>query len=165
MLYVKNITTQSYIPTKEEFLLNLHNKYDYQPIDSTLLNNLKLDLELYHKLYGEALTFNKINNKIIITYTKPALNYLGVELDNTTEHELMSDNEFGFDVIIKSNLDNSWLGKEELFNNITNVHYLYESPFEQIALESDIHLTGYTKELKHIKEIVIMNATKLSDNI
>lgn len=43
--------------------------------------------------------------------------------------------------------------KERIVNNITEIHYCYESPLEPAtAFESDIDCTGFTINNKYLKE-------------
>lgn len=104
----------------------------------------------------------------------------GIELDASQEHELIADNEFGFDVDIVYEHDimvNTNSGERDMykevgyfqhFNNCTEVHHRYERslPFDvdKIAFESDIHCTGCTRDIKHLKFVHVRNATVKSDN-
>lgn len=101
------------------------------------------------------------------------LTYLNNELNVTKEHELFSDNENGFKVTVTYKKD-SWISKNEfkevveVFNNCTEVHYMYESIVprndKRIAFESNIHRTGLTRSVDDIKSIVIENATSIEDD-
>lgn len=79
--------------------------------------------------------------------------YLGTSLDIGKEHELHSDNEFGFDVTITFNG-----GSIQTRNNVTEIHHLYKSYSPAIAFESDIHSTGGTVRLNVIDVVVIVMA-------
>ncbi len=82
--------------------------------------------------------------------------YLNNKLNTSIEHEIFSDNEHGFfvDVIY---IDN----KKQTFNNVTEVHYLYDSILdESVAFESDIHSTGCTRSINNIKQITINLSNK-----
>ena len=85
--------------------------------------------------------------------------YLGKELDNRIEHELFSDNDFGFDVKIEYN--NGY--RNEIARNMTEVHYLYKSWIpnkKSIAFESDIHETGFNHDISEISKIEISYSKK-----
>lgn len=94
------------------------------------------------------------------------------ELDNTQEHEIFSENEFGFKVTVTYKKD-SWMSKHKghqvvsVFNNCAEVHYLYETIPEdeqRIAFESDIHGTGCTRNVDHIESVVIELASQEEEN-
>ena len=95
--------------------------------------------------------------------------YLGEEIDSTLEHELCSENEFGFDVTI-TYTPKSWMSVDngsqltcKIFN-CTEVHNRYTSFHgERIAFESDIHCTGGTRDIEEIESVVIELATFKSD--
>lgn len=77
--------------------------------------------------------------------------YLGTELNINIEHELFTENKFGFDSIIIYKD-----GEVQTRNNLTEIHHLYKSPFDSIAFESDIHSTGGTVRLDEIDIVVIV---------
>lgn len=85
--------------------------------------------------------------------------YLGTKLNINIEHELFTENEFGFDAIIIYKD-----GEVETRNNLTEIHHLYESQFESIAFESDIHCTGGTVRLEDIDIVVIVLAAIKHEN-
>lgn len=95
-----------------------------------------------------------------------------VELDSSIEHELFSG-ELGFTVTIVYT-EESWLSEglnepyTETVNNITEVHHLYKSPIGggrlKIAFESDIHNTGFTRDVNDIESVHIIDAVKLEDD-
>ncbi|MCK9445661.1 hypothetical protein M0Q50_02080 [bacterium] len=86
--------------------------------------------------------------------------FLGEELDSTKEQELV-DTGIGFYVTIKykSNL----VYHNECINNCTEVHNLYETFGDRkcIAFESNIHQTGFTREIENVESVII----ELSDRI
>ena len=86
--------------------------------------------------------------------------YLNKELDSSLEHELFSENEFGFKVTVTykdSRID--------IMNNCTEVHNKYESLRDDcIAFESDIHFTGCDRTNCDIESVIIENANKIEKN-
>lgn len=90
--------------------------------------------------------------------------YLGKELDVTKEHELFSDNEFGFKVDIKYTEESWYPTKEDTAYNCTEVHHLFDTNYmggPSIAFESDIHYTGFTRRIDRIESVTIELADKL----
>lgn len=92
--------------------------------------------------------------------------YLNEELDTDLEYELLSKNEFGFEVLIEYT-ENSWyLIKKIQLNNCTKVHWRFTNifnlePYAKVAFESDIHSTGFNREIKTIKSIEIKYSNKI----
>lgn len=92
--------------------------------------------------------------------------YLGTELDSSVEHELFSNNEFGFKITI-GYTDESWYPiKEEIVFNFTEFHWMYTdmfniTPSNGVAFESDIHGTGFTRKIDVISYVNI----ELADNL
>lgn len=92
--------------------------------------------------------------------------YLGEELDSNIEHELYSENEFGFNVTVtytKDSFESKHLGggqfTEKRFN-CTEVHHRYKSFHGiKIAVESDIHCTGGTIDVVDVECVIIELAT------
>lgn len=93
--------------------------------------------------------------------------YLGEELDVTREHELISNSLFGFkvDIVYKSV---SWFPtKEKTMYNCTEVHHLFSLEYmggPSIAFESDIHSTGFTRQISDIESVNIELANKIYDS-
>lgn len=90
--------------------------------------------------------------------------YLGEELDATKEHEIESNNEFGFDIEIKYTEESWYQTKERTFHNYTEVHHLWSLDYmggESIAFESDIQGTGFTRRISDIESVKIELANKL----
>jgi hypothetical protein len=90
------------------------------------------------------------------------ITFLDVELDNTKEHEIKTDSEFGFIVEVFYNTNFS-----ETFNNVTEVHFRYPSfikNVERVAFESNIHFTGVTRNLTEISTINIDINDKIGKN-
>ncbi len=95
--------------------------------------------------------------------------FLGELLDSNIEQILTHSNKFGLKVSVVYNSD-SWISKiegeqvVEIFNNCTEIHHLYKT-FDKneknIAFESDIHRTGYTRSVNDIESVEITNADKL----
>jgi hypothetical protein len=91
--------------------------------------------------------------------------YLGAKLDTTQEHELNYITPKGFRVLIQY-VENSGYGEREIFENCTEVHYLFKNSFNEksVAFESDIKSTGFTRDIKHIKSINITLMAEPSKN-
>lgn len=87
--------------------------------------------------------------------------YLNNELDSSLEHELFSENEYGFKVTVT--YKNSQI---DVMNNCTEVHNKYESYYNDdcIAIESDIHRTGCTRTNSDIESVIIKNAKKIEED-
>ncbi len=97
----------------------------------------------------------------------PLIKFIGYNLDNTKEHEINADLKnypFGFSVKVYFNESYDGKFEEEIYNNITEVHYLYKTVGKRVALESDIHGTGCTRKLKCIDSIEINIDTKKHEN-
>jgi len=109
-----------------------------------------------------------MTNTIIPVTTK--LIYLGVELDNTKQHELITDHKFGFKVTVVFNENRLWPDKHEVFNNCHEVHFMYgancgyDGDGPRVAFESNIHSTGGTRALNQIDSITIELATENAEN-
>ncbi len=59
---------------------------------------------------------------------------------------------------------------EETYHNITEIHYNYDSAMSdiigvQIAFESDIHQTGFTRSIKQVVEYEAKLATQIHSHI
>lgn len=94
---------------------------------------------------------------------------------HTEELELFAgDNKYGFDVTIKyKDSDERFKGELVTHNNSTEVHWMYNvgdnAEFSKwfplgVAIESDIHGDGGTRELHRIEYIDIQLATVLHPN-
>jgi hypothetical protein len=95
------------------------------------------------------------------------ITYLGKDLDTTKEHDLNSNNEFGFKVDIKYTEESWYPTKEDTAYNCTEVHHLWSLDYmggASIAFESDIHSTGFTRRIDTIESVNIELATKLYDS-
>ena len=95
--------------------------------------------------------------------------YLNKKLDTNLEHELMSENEFGFEVLIEYT-ENSWYPIKKIqLNNCTEVHWRFTDnifnlePTTKVAFESDIHYGGFNREINTIKTIIITLSEKIKD--
>lgn len=92
--------------------------------------------------------------------------HLGQELDPMQEHELISNSKFGFKINIKYTKQ-SWLeGKTDTAYNCTEFHWRYTDifntvPCNRVAFESDIHRTGFNKDINDIEYVIIELANKL----
>lgn len=75
------------------------------------------------------------------------LTFLGNKLNSELEWEFFADNGLGFSVKIKFTD-----GKTQTFNNITEFHWRFKSHDKpSVALESDIHSTGGTRDIERIE--------------
>ena len=95
--------------------------------------------------------------------------YLGKELDVTKEHEIFSTNEFGFKVDIKHTEESWYPIKEDTAYNCTEFHWMYDEDEDletdkNVAFESDIHRTGFTRKINTIDTVIIELADKLFDS-
>lgn len=94
------------------------------------------------------------------------LYYLNTEIDNTKEHELYSDNNLGFEVIVTYKEDHWRYAKtpKEIFHNCTEVHHLfpkmYEDEDDKIAFESDICCYGNNRNIKDLEKVEIFYEIK-----
>ena len=90
-------------------------------------------------------------------------------IDNTKEQEIYSDDEYGLDVLVIYSED-SWINKQQnkqvidVFNNCTEIHYMYDSKNKRIAFESDIHQSGCNHSIDDIETIVIKLSTERNIN-
>lgn len=92
--------------------------------------------------------------------------YLGKELDCSKEHELLTDNEFGFKVDIRYTQESKYPEKDDTAYNCTEVHHLWSEDYmggPSIAFESNIHGTGFTRLISRIESVTIELADKLYD--
>lgn len=95
------------------------------------------------------------------------ITYLGQDLDTTKEHELISENVFGFKVDIKHTEESWYPTKEDTAYNCTEVHHLWSMDYmggASIAFESDIHGTGFTRRIDTIESVNIELANELYDS-
>ena len=93
---------------------------------------------------------------------------LNEELDINLEHEIISKNEFGFDVLIVYTEDSWYPFKKYKLNNCTEVHWRFTDifnpePTTRVAFESDIHHSGFNREINTIKTIIITLSEKIKD--
>lgn len=83
------------------------------------------------------------------------ISYLGKQLDAAQEHELIKKSPgFCVEVVFGPKYGN----KTSVFHNITEVHWIYPDSItgDRVALESDVHSTGFTYD---INDIVSINIT------
>jgi|SaaInlStandDraft_4_1057021.scaffolds.fasta_scaffold145273_1 hypothetical protein len=91
--------------------------------------------------------FKKLNQTII---------YKGRKLDPQKQHEIFAKNKNGFHVKVWYNGRNQYENKSDVFNNITEVHWLYKSiQGKRVAFETNIHQTGFTYSVTLIKKVKI----------
>jgi len=95
--------------------------------------------------------------------------YLGETLDAEKEHELFTDNEYGFKIDIKYTDDSWYPDKKDRAYNCTEFHWRYNESREwekvkDVAFESDIHMTGFTRKLDVIESVTISLAEKLYED-
>ena len=107
------------------------------------------------------------------------IKYLGKELDLSEEHEIFSENEFGFDVTAIFDRDGRYclhngenafgIGLVEHYHNCTEVHHLYptfgNTGHKRIAFESDIHGTGFTYDIDDLEEVIIELSYEKTESI
>lgn len=92
--------------------------------------------------------------------------YLNEELDINLEHEIISKKEFGFEVLIEYT-ENSWYPIKKIqLNNCNEIHWRFTDifntePTTRVAFESDIHRTGFNREIETIKSIEIKLSNKI----
>ena len=154
---IEGITPQTL--TAEDYLLSMKGRYEFHQMTNETFNRLQNDLDLFHHIYGKKLKYILNKDTIMITDARPKIIFLGEELPNDKEHELVNGSEKGFDVKIVYTKNSVWLQKEETVHNVTEVHYLFSSPIkEQVAFESDIHFTGFTRPVEDIELIEIVEA-------
>lgn len=111
---------------------------------------------------------DKINQelKTLATPSTAKITYLGKDLDVSQEHELFSENEFGFNIQIKYTEDSWYPVKEQRLFNFTEFHWRYTDifntePSDGVAFESDIHCTGCTRKVNVIESVNIELANEL----
>lgn len=87
----------------------------------------------------------------------------GKILDPEQEHELLRETP-GFSVEIT--YKDGEAPYNVVFHNVTEVHWRYPSPVQepQVAIESNVHGTGFTQYIDRIKELLIYDATKVNPN-
>lgn len=90
------------------------------------------------------------------------LSFVGEELSFDAEAEIVRRNGLGLNAEIEFTD-----GKMERFNNLTEVHWRYKSMTGEprVALESHIHGTGYTYDVKTVKSLSVDTANAVSDQI
>jgi len=92
------------------------------------------------------------------------ITYLGKKLDSSIEHELLSENEYGFKVEINHTKESWYKQKKQTFCNCTEVHNLWSLDYmggASIAFESDIHSTGFTRRIDTIESVNIEMVAQL----
>lgn len=81
----------------------------------------------------------------------------GEKLDPTVEHEIiLKDPGMNVELTYTN-------GKKEIFHNITEVHWLYRNGM--VALETDVHGTGFTKFVNTLAKIDITEATEVAEEV
>lgn len=81
--------------------------------------------------------------------------------------ETHNDAPFGVNVKLKFHKESHYKSRSQTRYNATEFHYLHETfgfAEHSVAIESDIHCTGGTLDVSHIKSIVITKATKKHKN-
>jgi len=77
--------------------------------------------------------------------------------------EKRNDAPFGVNVEIEFHKESHYNGRKDIRYNATEFHYLHKTfgfIEHSVAIESDIHCTGGTLDISHIKSIVITKAIK-----
>ncbi len=91
--------------------------------------------------------------------------YLGVELENPTkEQEIFPKNlNLGFTVTIKYADNGNYRGIIVIHNNVTEIHINYKTVGNpRVAIETDIHSTGGTREINDVDTLTIVDATEIA---
>jgi hypothetical protein len=104
------------------------------------------------------------------------ITFLGNKLDSLVEHELNSNNEYGFTVVVhksKELVENGYSAKGKLryftipahvivYHNVTEVHSRYREGLRPgIAFESDLHATGGTREISSTMSVDIQPSKRM----
>lgn len=99
--------------------------------------------------------------------------YLGEELDSSVEHELFYDeaeHPYGFNAILTyKDGETKPEHKVNTHHNCTEVHHLYNdlgtiNNEKRIALESDIHRTGGTRDINRLESVEITVAEFIAEH-
>lgn len=99
--------------------------------------------------------------------------YLGEEIDSSVEQEIFYDeakHPFGFDVILTyKDGETKPEHKVNTHHNCTEVHHLYNdlgiiNGDKRIALESDLHGTGGTRDINRLISVDITIAKVMADH-
>lgn len=142
---------------KKTFLLELISKFQCEPYTEIQKQMIEIELERYENIFGQKLRVIKTDRQsIMITNARPRLFFLGLELDNNKETELIS--EKGYTVKLSYTKESEWFPKEQILNNITEIYYMFDSLIdkEQVAFESNIDSTGFTRLLEDLELIEIL---------
>ena len=88
-----------------------------------------------------------------------------LDVEKEIFYDESNDAPFGVNVKIKYHKESHYNGRRETRYNATEFHYMYRPIctifVEQgVAIESDIHCSGGTYDISHIKSIVVTKATK-----
>jgi hypothetical protein len=122
--------------------------------------NANVDCRCGHKY--KALFQYKTVNYPDVTILGETFKKLDVEKEIFYD-ENHNDAPFGVNVKIEFHKESHHYGRSETRYNATEFHYLHETfAFAEysVAIESDIHRSGGTLDLSHIKSIVITKAIK-----
>lgn len=91
----------------------------------------------------------------------------GKELDPAKEHEIIFENEFGAKIQITFKKSYYGQHKNIVVNNCTEFHWRYNKNdfMERVkgAFESDIHGTGFNREVNDFESVVITKQESLAD--
>lgn len=72
------------------------------------------------------------------------------DLDPTLEHEIVDPKGMQVIILFKN-------GKQEIYNDITEVHWKFPPFGDSVALESDIQQTGFTPRIDRIERLNILD--------
>jgi hypothetical protein len=93
----------------------------------------------------------------------PEYTILGAVVDSAKEFENLYNEKtgypFGVNVDIEFRPESTYTSR--CIYNVTEIHNLYESYTPSVALESDLHGTGWTPNLAQIQKITVTAAEKL----
>jgi hypothetical protein len=120
---------------------------------------VKVDCRCGHE-YKTEFQFKTVDypNVTILGETFKKLNVEKEIFYNETEN----DAPFGVNIKLEFHKESHYSGRGKTRYNATEFHYLYDHIENEprIAIESNIHYSGGTIDLPHIKSIVITKATK-----
>lgn len=150
----------------DDFVEGLNAKYRIKPITEMLKNEMEADLGAFEHRFGIRLTVIIDHDTFNIRTAYPLLFLLGDYLPGNREHELICNEQYGYTVVIRYRDESPYSERESTFHNVTEVHYKFASPIgEQVAFESNIHGTGFTRFLKDIDYIGITFSDKIAGNL
>ena len=82
-----------------------------------------------------------------------------------------NDAPYGFRVEVKMVAGPVFRGAVQVYNNVTEIHWRYDKKREgrasnqSVALETDIHKTGFTHVMYMIDSVTVTRAEKIENNM